>query len=207
MRMIIAAALALAAGTAQAQRRQPPEPQAGVRLEMPGAPTPEFLAKKREEARKEVEALLGNIDTPIPLERWKKVGSHAAQFLEQTAQDRDALPSRRARALEGLSIVGSKNAPSLMVDLARDGETPLAVRIEAVRGAGRVLGSASLPNALKPVLEEATDPQLRAMAAEVIAETARDEGCPAVRAQAEKEKERGPRWEKALGRCAAATKQ
>jgi hypothetical protein len=64
---------------------------------------------------------------------------------------------------------------------------PVVVRVAALHGAARVLSSAKLLAALKPVLETAKQPGLRKSAADVLARHGKRAGCRAVRAQAERE--------------------
>jgi len=152
---------------------------------------PESIAPQREladaELRARIEAYLGSIDTPIRPEHWRALGAKAAAVLEEMALDPQRLPTRRARALEGLSIVGSPRAPQMMVELAqREGE-PAIVRMSAMRGAGRLLGPEKLVPALKPVLAGSKDPYLRATAAEVLAHRSPSAGCAAVKERIEAE--------------------
>src|SRR5205823_5082894 len=107
------------------------------------------------DVRAQVQAFLGSIDTPIRPEHWRALGPKAVPILEELASSRENLPTRRARALEGLSHLGSPRASKLMVQLAQaDDEAPI-VRMSAMRSAGRLLGPHRLVAALKPVLESA----------------------------------------------------
>src|SRR4051812_13158374 len=67
------------------------------------------------ELRSSVQSYLGSIDTIITGDRWRALGPKAAAILEELATDESKLPTRRARAVEGLSFVGSRGAPGLMV--------------------------------------------------------------------------------------------
>jgi hypothetical protein len=148
-----------------------------------------FLATSAaDEVRPLVEAYLGSIDTPIGADRWRALGPAAAPILEELARDPGQLPTRRARALEGLSFVGSPAAAGLMVELlGREGEPPV-VRTSALRGAGALLDADRLLAVARPVLEHATDAHIRAAAAEVLARRAPRMGCAPVRDQAARER-------------------
>src|SRR5438270_3308280 len=115
-----------------------------------------------DEVRSQLEAFLGSIDTPIRAEQWRSLGSRAAPVLEQIVSDHGRLPTRRARAIDGLSIVGSKTAPDLFTALAQSESEPAVVRMSAVRGAGRLLGPHKLVAALSPVLSGAKNSHVRA---------------------------------------------
>src|SRR4051794_14226493 len=91
-----------------------------------GAATQQVASQEMTDAeiRSSVQSYLGSIDTIIGADRWRALGPKAAPILEELANDHDRLPTRRARALEGLSFVGSTNAPTLMVDLAQRESEP-----------------------------------------------------------------------------------
>jgi len=147
----------------------------------PGDPPP--TPRSDEEIREQVEVYLGSIDTPISLERWRALGAQAAPILEEIATSTSELPSRRARALEGLSAVGGPEAATRMLQIARSDEQPSVVRMSAMRGLGRMMTPHKLISALRPVLEKSPDVQIRAVAAEVLARHAPKTACALVRAQ------------------------
>ena len=189
-------ATALLAAAPASQSRALPQSEAAPR-EMSDA-----------EIRSSIEAYLGSIDTPIGAERWRALGPKAAPILEELAQDQERLPTRRARALEALSFVGSAAAPKLMVELAQREDEPPVVRMSAMRGAGRLLGPARLVAALKPILMTAKDMHVRAAAAEVLANKSPSAGCAAVNEQSAREA--GPKriaFRRAVEHCRAALDQ
>jgi HEAT repeat protein len=155
---------------------------------------------RESDLRGAVDALLRSRDGPISTQRWRTLGRDAVPILEEIALDPAALPTRRARALEGVVALGSPRAPALMTQLAQDGDQPFVVRLSAVRGAGRTLSPSRRLPALRPVLERASDAHLRAAAADALA--AHPSGCVAVRGQASREPaELRPKFESALRRC------
>lgn len=137
-----------------------------------------------EEIRARIDAYLGSIDTPIPASQWRALGPKAGPMLEEKAADHGSLPSRRAKALDGLAAVGSPGAPQLFMRLAQAEDEPLVVRLSAIHGAEKTLRKDRLAPALRPVLEGAKSPHLRRAAAEALS---RHGGCALVRAQARKE--------------------
>ncbi len=152
--------------------------------------------------RAQVDAYLRSIDTPITADRWRALGPRAAPLLEEQATARDAFPSRRARAVEGLAAVGSARAPKLLVGLARSDSEPYVVRAAALRGAARLLPAPEATAALRPVLESAGSARIRAAAADALTRSAGDEGCAAVRARIQQERpENRGHFERALRRC------
>ena len=187
--LLLAAALLAAAPASQGSA-----PEAPAQRELSDA-----------EIRSSVQSYLGSIDTPITADRWRALGPKAGPILEELAQDPERLPTRRARALEGLSFVGSSNATSLMVDLAQRESEPPVVRMSAMRGAGRLLGPAKLVAALKPVLVNAKDAHVRAAAAEVLAHRSPSAGCAAVTAQVGHEQgDKQIAFQKAVDHCRAS---
>ncbi len=156
-----------------------------------------------DDVRSAVEAYLGSIDTPIGADRWRALGPAAAPILEEIARDPDRLPTRRARALEGLSFVGSPGAAALMVELLGRETEPPVVRTSALRGAGALVDASRLLAVVRPVLERAADAHVRAAAAEVLARRAPREGCAPVRDQAAREpSDRRLAFARALRACA-----
>jgi hypothetical protein len=167
-----------------------------------GAPAPRPPAGAAERAAR-IEVALGTIHGGYPPAAWRALGPEAVPELERLARDERALPSRRARALEGLSHLGGERAAAALRDLSRAEGIPFSVRAAAMEGAGRLLPAAELGRTLEPVLRGSRRTVDRAVAAEVLAERAPAEGCPAVRSRvaAEAERERAVFW-RALARCA-----
>jgi len=165
----------LAQTTMQPHRgKAPPPPDAGT-------VTPAQMSP--EEVQERIQMYLGSIDSPITPAMWQRLGPAAIPALEKIARDPDQLPTKRASALGGITSIGSLTAPDLMLDLAKDEKQPLQVRIAAMMGASRVAPD-RVAQELRPVMDNATDEQVRRMAAEVMAAHG---GCAAVRAQAKRE--------------------
>lgn len=174
-----------------------PTPRHGHRAPA-AAGAPESLSD--EEIARRANGYLGSIDTPISAAQWRALGPRAATVLEPIIGDRNALPTRRAKAIDGLAAAAPSRAAQLVGKLARDEAEPVVVRISALHGARRVLPSAKLIAELKPVLESARDPGLRGVAAEVI--THAKGGCAAVRARLEREgADERAAYDRALRRC------
>jgi HEAT repeat protein len=141
-----------------------------------------------ERVRAQVESYLDSIDTPVRPEQWRALGPDAAVVLEAIAQDPKKLPTRRARALSALAIVGSPRASKLIVTIAQRESEKSVVRMSALRAAGDLLDPAGLVVAVKPVLEGAKDTRVRAAAAGVLARRNPKDGCASVRTQMAREK-------------------
>ena len=153
-----------------------------------------------EEARERIGGYLGSIDRPITADEWRTLGPQAGGVLEPIAVDPEAMPSRRAKALEGLLAVAPDRAARLVGRLARDENEPVVVRVMALRGAGEVLSSARALAELRPVLRSARSAGMRSTAADVLSR--RKSGCAAVREQAAREEaEHRGAYESALARC------
>ena len=150
-----------------------------------------------DEVRDRVEAYLGSIDTRASTEDWRALGERGAAILEKIAQDKGSLPTRRAKAVAGLSAIGASSSGDVLVALARSELAPLTVRLAAVDGSPAVIPQAGLAAALKPVLESAKDGVVRGAAAEVLS---RHGKCSLVRAQARREDDK-IRMQRALERC------
>lgn len=134
-----------------------------------------------EALRAHVRAYLGAIEDPVEPERWRDLGPAAVPVLEAALAE-ERLPSRRARAIEGLSAIGGERARAVVLSAARDEAQPASVRAAAIRGAARVgAPEGGLSALLRPILRETRSPRLRAVAAEVLARHGGDEGCAAVR--------------------------
>lgn len=196
---VLMAVAMLAAG--EAHIRQQPKPA------NPDAAVPQENLSD-DEIRQRIDAYLGTIDTPVPLARWRALGPRAAPFLEEIAASPTALPTQRAKAIDGLSAVGGQNAPAVLTRLSRAEKEPLVVRLSAVRGMGRLEHGAKLAAALRPVMEGAKDARVRGQAAEALSERAPKAACSAVKAQADKEDEQARvHYRAALERCGAAPEQ
>lgn len=181
-----------------------------VALLGPGAPRPVVPAADppppadAAERAQRIEVALGMIHGGPTPGFWRALGPAAVPELERLARDPGAMPSRRARAIEGLSHLGGDRAAAVLRDLAAAEGLPFSVRAAAMEGAGRLLPAAEVQRALAPVLRGARRAVDRAVAAEVLAERAPATGCPALRARLprEAERDRGT-FERALSRCAA----
>ena len=167
------------------------------------APAP-TSASAQTDLQQRIDVLLGTRDVAVTPQQWRALGPAALPELERLAADASALPTRRARAIEGLVALGSPRAPKLLVRLAQSDTQPFVVRLAAVRGAGRTLSASRQLVALRPVLDSAREPALRGAAAEVLSRHA--SGCEAVNAQAERETEDWrSRFHVAMSRCAKAS--
>ncbi len=139
--------------------------------------------------RQRIDALLGTRDTFVAPEQWTKLGVDAAEILESIAADKTALPSRRARALEGITQIRGVDAADMLLAFANDQNEPAVMRMAAIRGLGRILQPAQLLLQLRPLLTDEKDPSVRGSAAEVLARDAA--GSIEARKQGEKE---SPGW-------------
>ncbi len=149
-----------------------------------------------------VETYLTTIDTPITREQWRALGPAAVPILEREAGAEGALPTRRARAVEGLAAIGDPDAEPLLDRLAADPTTPFVVRAAALRGEGSLIPAGRLVASLRPFLEDCADPRVRGVAAEVLATHAPASGCKAVAGQAMRESVRErPLFSRALEIC------
>jgi HEAT repeat protein len=151
-------------------------------------PTQAVVASKPEQVKAQVESYLDSIDTPVRPEQWRALGPDAAPVLEAIAQDPKKLPTRRARALSALVVVGSPRASRLVVGIAQRESEKSVVRMSALRAAGDLLDPAGLVLAIKPVLAGAKDVRVRAAAASVLARRSPKEGCSSVRSQLGRER-------------------
>ena len=149
------------------------------------------------DVRERIDTFMRTIDTRISPGQWRALGSRGAAILEGMAQDPKLLPTRRAKAVVGLAAIGSPSSSSVLLSLAQSPGEPLNVRLSAVHGAPGVVPESELAATLKPVLESADDRHVRAAAAEVLS---RHGGCGLVRAQAQKERDRGA-MQRALQSC------
>jgi HEAT repeat protein len=125
---------------------------------------------------------LGAIDRPVPVEAWRRLPPAARDYLEALAADPTALPSRRARALEGAAALGTGGAVHRR--LAEETGAPFVVRSAAVRGLGGLPAAARGRELLTALLTRDADRRIRAAAAETLARSSPAESCAAIRAQA-----------------------
>src|SRR5262249_37622470 len=102
----------------------------------------------------QVQALLGAHENGASPEQWRSLGDAAIPILESVVADYNALPTRRARSLDGLAALSSGSAT--MQRVANTDWEPLIVRMSAVRGLGQILPESDLITALQPLLN---DPQ------------------------------------------------
>ncbi|HSD19548.1 MAG TPA: HEAT repeat domain-containing protein [Anaeromyxobacter sp.] len=173
-------------------------PDAGV-CAPPDAPDAAAAARDPS-VREKTLALLGAIDRPIRTETWRALGPEAVPVLAEVAAS-DALPTRRALALEGLAALGGDRAESLHRSLAADAKEPRTVRRAAVRGLGRLVGADRVDAALRPVLERDPDRAVRATAADVLSRRSPAASCTAIRAQARREGSGSSLFSRALAAC------
>ena len=175
MTPILLAALIASSGLSRAAERKAAEAPSSA---LPAAPAAELSDA---ELRREINGYLGSIDTPIPAAHWRGLGPRAAPILAALISDAGQFPTRRAKAVDGLAAVGGAEAPALLGRLARSEEEPLVLRLAALRGLGVVVPARQLSAVLRPVLEGAKEPAVRAGAAEVL--VARAGACGSVHAQ------------------------
>jgi HEAT repeat protein len=121
-----------------------------------------------QDIRAQVNALLGAYEDSANPARWRSLGDAAIPILESVVADYNSLPSRRARALDGLAALSSGSATMQLV--ANSNWEPLIVRMAAVRGLGQVLPDSDLIPALRPLLN---DPQwqMRGATAQALSNT------------------------------------
>ncbi len=159
-----------------------------------------------EEVSARAGSYLGRIDIAVTTDEWRALGQRAIPVLEGVVSKRSALPSRRAAAMGGLAAIGGTRAQEILVGSARSEDEVFAVRAAAIHGLSRVIAPRILVTELRPVLERAPDPAVRAAAAEALARMAPHSACAAVRAQADREGEGRPRFERALGSCVTSAR-
>lgn len=151
--------------------------------------------------RAQIESYLGSIDTPIRPQQWAALGPRANPILEEIVRA-NGLPTRRARAIDGLTALNGPGAPALFSDIARNEKEPVTVRLAAVRGLGRVAPEARVSSMLQPLLHEAKDARVRAAAADQLVLRTNGKSCNLVRAQVSRESANGKlHFARALSRC------
>src|SRR5436309_9821389 len=87
-----------------------------------------------DEVRERVQAYLGSIDTPIQGNQWKALGPRAVPLLEEIVKNHNALPTRRAKAIDGLAALGSPQARALFSEIGMRENEPINVRFAPARG-------------------------------------------------------------------------
>lgn len=152
--------------------------------------------------RAQVAPHLGAIDRPVPADAWRRLPPGARDYLEALAADPTALPTRRARALEGAAALGTGGA--IHRRLAEDAGAPFLVRSAAIRGLGGLPAAARGRELLAGLLTRDSDRRIRAAAAETLARTSPAESCGAIRAQAGRDAtDDGHAFARALTACGA----
>jgi hypothetical protein len=141
------------------------------------------------EVRDRVDSYLRAIDVEIDADEWRALGPAAVPLLESVARDPAALPTRRAHALSALALVAGPASAGLLGAVAAGEDEPLGVRLAAVQGLGAATAGSGLTAALRPILESARDPRVRAAAARQLAERGAGAGCALVVARAWAEEE------------------
>jgi hypothetical protein len=188
MTLLLLAALLAAP---RATKAPPPSSQASQ-------PAPQLTD---DEVQQRVQAYLGTIDTPIPAARWRELGPRAGTALQQIALDPKEMPSRRAKAVSGLSLSAPDQAGPVLTKLAADESQSVSIRIAAVHGMAAISTPEAAAQKVSPLLRGAADPGVRAVAAEVIAASG-SKGCAQVKAQvAREEPVQRPAFRRALARC------
>ena len=172
---MIAVVLSVLVCSPSVARRAVPEPT---------PPPSADSAASEEEIRDKLERYLGALDRPVSAAHWRALGTRGAAMLQAIADDPQALPTRRAKALAGLSAIAPTGAADLMLRLARSETTPRVVRLAAVRGTATVIPEPQIAGSLRPILEGAQDKHVRRAAAQALSEHG---GCALVRAQAARE--------------------
>jgi hypothetical protein len=165
------------------------------------APAAEASRLSDEAVRQRVQALLNNIDTRNLAGSWKALGQRAADLLEPVAQSDAELPSRRAKAVDGLVLAAPDRAAPVVTKLALDEAQPKAVRMAALRGVLKTVPPATAAKSVAKILQTARDPGMRGLAAEVVAASG-SSGCAQVRAQvAREEPDLRFAYSRALAQC------
>jgi len=155
-----------------------------------------------DDVRQRVKGYLGSIDTPIQANQWKALGPRAVPMLEEIVKNHDELPTRRAKAIDGLAAAGGAREQALFSEIGRRESEPINVRFAAVRALSQVTSRSRAPAVLTPILQGAKDSRVRALAAEHLAIRSNGEACDAIRAQVEREsKNARAQYRRALARC------
>ena len=155
-----------------------------------------------DDVREHVKAYLGSIDTPIHANQWKALGPRAVPMLEEIVKNHDDLPTRRAKAIDGLAALDGAQAQRLFSEIGTRESEPINVRFAAVRAPSQVTSRRQAPAVLTSILEGAKDSRVRALAAEHLAIRSGGKSCDAVRAQVQRESEEARAYyRRALAHC------
>jgi hypothetical protein len=146
----------------------------------PAAAVP--IVHSEAELRAVVESYLDSFEKPTPDAQWQALGQQAEPILLEIAKG-DGLPTRRAKAVNGLVALGGDSTPALLASFSLDEAKPLSVRLAAVRGLSRLTPDSALMTALRPVVQGAKDSRISSTAAELIARRVPESGCALVRAR------------------------
>lgn len=157
----------LAVGASAAQASGPARAAQKKKLLSPApAPVGAGDSLSDEEVKNQLNALLGAIDTPIGAESFRALGRRGARLLLGIAKNGEEFPTRRAKAVDGLSQMRWTPAATLLRELAKDEAQPIVVRFSSVRGLGYLSSKTQVVRELTILLEQAKDPRVRAVAAE-----------------------------------------
>lgn len=160
------------------------------------------IQMRNEDIRDQVVAFVSTIDTPITRTAWEALGSRAEPVLLELIANRDNFPTHRAKAIDGLAIVGGALAASLFREITMAESEPLVVRLAAVRGLGQVIDTLAQRAELQPLLVGAKDSRVRAYAGEVMIGRVGRSACAAVQTQAGTEQpEKAGQYKRALAQC------
>ena len=139
-----------------------------------------------DDVRGQVHTYLSAIDTPIERSRWIVLGPRAEAPLLEVLNGNE-LPTKRAKAIDGLSAVGTSHT-ALLQSIAGNESEAFVVRFAAVRGLGNLLPAPEMVRALSPLLSGAKDVRIRAAAGKTIVLHAPDAAsCKLVKSQVRKE--------------------
>lgn len=189
MKTTLIAALLVLAAPAAALASGPARAAAKKAQQSPPPATEAPPALSDEELKQQIGSFLGSIDTPIPAESWKGLGPRGAALLEGVARDGQELPTRRARAVDGMTAMRWTAGEPLFRELAQAEAEPLNLRFAAVRALGALLPKARAERELSALLAGAKDARVRAIAGEALARRAGKAGCAAVKRQLAREEE------------------
>ncbi|MGQ0507787.1 MAG: hypothetical protein ACT4TC_20995 [Myxococcaceae bacterium] len=152
------------------------------------------------EIQDQVQTYLMTIDTPITDANWKSLGDRAVPMLEQITADDAKLPSRRAKAVEGMVAINPVNLEQKLTTLVQNPKMVEMVRWSAMRGLGRVVEPSRLVQLLNPSLEDA-DFRTRAVAAETLAKHAPTLACQSIRTKVDGDAAHRGAFVRAMSRC------
>src|SRR5579859_559660 len=147
------------------------------------AEKPPAPALTEADVRARVETYLDSIERATSDAQWQALGPMAEQVLLE-ALNGDGLPTRRAKAVNGLVALAGAKTPALLAELSLDEKSPLSVRLAAVHGLDRLTPDVLLVEKLRPVVEGAQDARVSSTAADVLARRVPASACGIVRARA-----------------------